>query len=147
MKYLPFSDSLSADARNREIAKRLGCGRNPEDVTVYWFSVIAKADPENADDKATDVAFMVPDDEWSLLDLKAPKDEQEILKPADAKALPVKPETIQALKTDAQLKSEGWLKEVKTTDLESPPIVAGVKLSSGWLWTNAIQPILKTFGA
>lgn len=148
-KFLPFPDALSASTRNRAIAKRLGCNRNPGvDVTTEWFSVIAKADPEDAGDRSTEVAMVVSDDEFPYLDLLAPGRPDDILKPSDAKALPVKPETVAALKTDAELKASGWhpLKDTANVDLEAPPIVAGMKLSSDWLWTNAIQPIARLFG-
>lgn len=40
MKYIIYADKDEALKRSAEIATALGCGRNPEDVTRYWFAVI-----------------------------------------------------------------------------------------------------------
>lgn len=147
-KYIIFPDAATAKARNQAIAKRLGCGRDPEDMTEQWFSVIEKRDPENPQDNSKDCAFVVPDDEYPLLDLEAPGHSGEILRTAEAKALPPNAATVAQLKTDAELKAEGWasFKDVPNGELEAPPIVGGMKLSSDWLWKNAIQPIVRLFG-
>jgi len=143
-KYLPFPTPQAAEARNRQIARRLGCGRNPEDVTREWFSVLEKRGPADEQDNSKDVAFVVPDDEYPLLDLEEANGHG-YLKTHEAKAMPVNPQTVEKLKTDAQLKADGWhpFKDVPNVELEAPPIVMGMGISSQWTWDNAIKPMMK----
>ena len=40
MKYLTFPTRADSRSRTGAIAKALGCGKNPGDVTTRWFAVI-----------------------------------------------------------------------------------------------------------
>lgn len=54
MKYILYSDKDEALKRSAEIASALGCGRQPEDVTRYWFEVIEHPETKEA-------AILIPD--------------------------------------------------------------------------------------
>lgn len=48
MKYILYPTKSDAQARSAEIATSLGCGREPEDVTRYWFGVLEHPDTKEA---------------------------------------------------------------------------------------------------
>lgn len=62
MQYLIYNTKAAAQSRTAQIATNLGCGKNPADVTKYWFGVIehptnipqsALMIPEGEEDKLT----------------------------------------------------------------------------------------------
>lgn len=100
-KYIVYPDKEEALKRSAEIAAALGCGKNPEDVTRYWFMVVDHPTTKEG-------AMAIPD--------VASEDK------LDASEKP-------KLLTEAQLKQAGWFEEKPievtpvTPELELPLMV------------------------
>lgn len=68
MRHLPYPDRASAEARSRQWATHLGCGRDPQDVTRYWYGTRERTgDPEHdaGMPQGVQVAVVVPDSDTS----------------------------------------------------------------------------------
>lgn len=122
MKYLTgFRDVISAEERSAEIAKSLGCGRNTNDVTRLWYRVIEN---ENTGEAAIEV----------------PEGDDKNLRGGE----------VSKLLTDAQIKSRGFIKDKKLSDLEDVPIIGGIPVATTGigkvLYEMAIKPIMKAVG-
>jgi len=97
MRYLTLPALAAARNRSRLIATALGCGRDPADVTRFWFGVIEHPDQGRAGDK---VAFKIPDD---MVDLKDPGSRVDFLAALEKGAL----------KTEAEMDADGWFDNEK----------------------------------
>lgn len=122
-KYLVFPTTTDALSRSHEIFVGMCKAYDPEQVTQFAFGTIEHEDTKEG-------AMVIPDD-W--LAVKHYYTKAELLEAADKANL----------ETDAQLKSKGWLKDKPNSELEAPPIVMGMALSSKWTWDTIIKPLAK----